>query len=133
MGWIADLLKEIPSAARYKAELEDMEKENEALKAENARLRAGLQYLEGELTALKAKAARLDPDAEKILALFAKHESATPSQVARAVGVSKGAAEMHLEDLETLGHLSVSYIMNQEAQYSLAQSGRRHLHAKGLL
>ena len=28
MGWIADLLKEIPSAARYKAELETMEKEN---------------------------------------------------------------------------------------------------------
>ena len=32
MGWIADLLKEIPSAARYKAELETMEKENILLK-----------------------------------------------------------------------------------------------------
>ena len=26
MGWIADLLKEIPSAARYKSELEAIEK-----------------------------------------------------------------------------------------------------------
>ncbi len=32
MGWIADLLKEIPSAAGYKAQLEAMEKENVLLK-----------------------------------------------------------------------------------------------------
>lgn len=40
MGWVADLLKEIPSAARYKSELEAMEKENITLKAEIAVLKA---------------------------------------------------------------------------------------------
>jgi len=133
MGWIADLLKEIPSAARYKAELEAMEKENGALKTENARLKRDLNAAHQELAALKAKPAALAPDAEKILAYFAKRESATPSQIAAAVGLSKGAAEMHLEDLENAGYLSVSYIMNQEQEYSLVQAGRRYLHAKGLL
>ncbi|WP_295406363.1 hypothetical protein [uncultured Thiocystis sp.] len=40
MGLIADLLKEIPSTARYKAELEAMEKENVSLKAQIAVLRS---------------------------------------------------------------------------------------------
>ncbi len=50
MGWIADLLKEIPSAARYKAELEAMEKENvllnqkvSSLESENKNLRHEIQ------------------------------------------------------------------------------------------
>lgn len=50
MGWIADLLKEIPSAARYKSELEAMERENAQLKqkvsvleSENKDLRQEIQ------------------------------------------------------------------------------------------
>jgi|GEM_PF-1736512 len=53
MGWIADLLKGIPSAARYKAELEEMEKENTSRKAENLRLKADLEALRKELAALQ--------------------------------------------------------------------------------
>ena len=46
MGWISDLLKEIPSAARYKSELEAMEKKNAELKSEVAMLREEIQRRE---------------------------------------------------------------------------------------
>jgi hypothetical protein len=54
MGWITDLLKEIPSAARYKSELEQMESENE-------RLRHQVKVLESENSKLKQKVAELSP------------------------------------------------------------------------
>jgi len=45
MGWLADLLKEIPSAARYKAELEQLTSEHAALKEENTKLKAALEAI----------------------------------------------------------------------------------------
>ena len=53
MGWLADLLKEIPSAARYKAELEQLASEHSALKAENKNLRAELQQRAAKIHALQ--------------------------------------------------------------------------------
>ena len=133
MGWIADLLKEIPSAARYKVELEEMEKQNATLKAENASLKSELEPLRNELAALKTSAGGLAQDAEKILAFIARNEDATAQQVARALGMSKGAADMHLEDLTTSNHIDASFVIGQEPEYYLAQTGRRYLHSKGLL
>ena len=49
MGWIADLLKEIPSAARYKAELEAMEKENVLLKQKVSSLESDNKKLRQEI------------------------------------------------------------------------------------
>lgn len=49
MGWIADLLKEIPSAARYKAELEAMEKENVLLKQKVSSLESDNKNLRQEI------------------------------------------------------------------------------------
>lgn len=53
MGWLADLLKEIPSAARYKAELEELAAEHAALKKENAELKGALDKAAAELAAVR--------------------------------------------------------------------------------
>jgi len=45
MGWVADLLREIPLSARYKSELEAMERENAELKAEIRICRATVEDL----------------------------------------------------------------------------------------
>jgi uncharacterized protein YgbK (DUF1537 family) len=126
MGWIADLLKEIPSAARYKAELEAMEKENNSLRAE-------VEALRSELKSYKPAEGSLIPDVEKILIVIGRHEYITAAQVAHSLSLSKGLVEMHLEDLMTAQHIDASYAMGQETEYYLKQSGRRYLHAKGLL
>jgi predicted RNase H-like nuclease (RuvC/YqgF family) len=133
MGWIADLLKEIPSAARYKAELEAMEKENTSLKAENAQLKAQLDTARKELAAVNAPASGLAKDAESVLVFIARHENSTVTQIARALGLNKDSVEMHLEDLATSKHIDASYVAGEEPEQYLLQGGRRYLHDKGLL
>ncbi len=49
MGWIADLLSEIPSAARYKIELEQLESDHATLKVENAALKEKVKTCEENL------------------------------------------------------------------------------------
>lgn len=49
MGWVADLLKEIPSAARYKAELEEMASENETLLSKLKAAEEKIRDLEAQL------------------------------------------------------------------------------------
>lgn len=80
MGWIADLLKEIPSAARYKSELEAMEKENAALKAkvsvleaENVNLRQEIQRRDDIVQKEKSHGSHLEEVREKILIFVANN------------------------------------------------------------
>ena len=131
MGWVADLLKEIPPAARFKAELEAMEKEGIALKEENDSLKSELQALRNELSEHRSREGTLAKDAETILVFIAKNAYATAPQVAKTLGMSKSVTDMHLEDLETAKHIDALHLMGQESQYYLEQTGRRYLHAKG--
>jgi hypothetical protein len=131
MGWIADLLKEIPSAARYKVELDGMEKENASLKAENVSLKLKIDAL----TALKAFSSGFDPDAEKILVYIARRDYDSPSgiDIKSALSLTGGVTNMHLEDLMTEGYIGSIENIYTERRYCLMQPGRRYLHDKGLL
>lgn len=133
MGWIADLLLEIPTAARYKAQLEAMENENTSLRAENSRLSSELEALRDELAVRNAPADGVHQDAERILDFIGSHENTTAPQIANAVSMAKGVVDMHLVDLRTSKHIDAPLAMNQEPPYYLTQTGRRYLHAKGLL
>ena len=110
-----------------------MEKENTSLKAENATLKSQLETLGKELAALKTPAGGLPQDAEKILGFIARNENTTAPHIARALGLNKGVVDMHLEDLMTSNHIDASFVMDQEPEYYLAQSGRRYLHGKDQL
>ena len=133
MGWIADLLKEIPSAARYKAELEEMEKENASLKAANSALKSERDALRKEVEKHKPGGGELSEEAEKVLVFVAGHEYATASQIAQSLSMTKGRVDLHLDDLTTSQHIEASYAVGQEPEYYLQQTGRRYLNAKGLL
>lgn len=52
MGWIADLLSEIPSAARYKIQLEQLETDNVALKEQVNTLKSSLDKATEEINRL---------------------------------------------------------------------------------
>ena len=70
MGWIADLLKEIPSAARYKVELEAMAKENSSLKSQVSNLRQELKRRDDVAQTEKSHDHRLEEIREKMLVLL---------------------------------------------------------------
>ena len=134
MGWLADLLKEIPSAARYKAELEQLTSEHAALKEENTKLKAALEKANTELAASRPGAgAELGAEKEKILRLLSERDRLLPEAIARACGMGVELTNFHLEELFDSHHVTNVLVMGEGAYYSLDQNGRRYLIAKGLL
>jgi hypothetical protein len=134
MGWIADLLQEIPSAARYKAELESMEKENAKLKEQVALLTAANQRLEAQAAQNSAAGPQLDKECELALLYVSKHARASAKNVAHAVAIPQARTDMHLVDLQEKLYVTKNYAWDDgDYFYSLMQDGRRYLNKKGLL
>ncbi|AFS53858.1 hypothetical protein [Leptospirillum ferriphilum] len=133
MGWIADLLKEIPSAAKFKADLEDMEKENKNLKEKNQDLMRKLNLAERELEKEKSFTNKLDPLADEVLRFLISVDEAQASQIASRLNKSKVIIEMHLSDLNEREHIGVRHVLSEEPIYFLKQKGRKYLHANGFI
>jgi hypothetical protein len=134
MGWIADLLKEVPSAARYKAELEELAAEHASLKQENATLKNALEKANAELATLRLGGdGNLGPEKEKILRLLSERDRLPPQVIASACGMGVELTNFHLEELFESEHVTNVLVMGEGAYYSLDQKGRRYLVTRGLL
>ena len=76
MGWMEELLGTVPAAAKYRAELEILARENARLRSENAELKNELaQYIEQWET--------LDGDAVRTLQYLAQGAYASADAIAR--------------------------------------------------
>ena len=137
MGWIADLLKEIPSAARYKAELEAMEKENASLKSQVSDLRQEIQRRNDVIQKEKSHGQRLEEIREKILVFISQNERLHDAQIAELAGISKQLATLHLHELRELEYVSSSFGLNENSYQVdigfVEQPGRKYLLQYGLL
>lgn len=134
MGWLADLLKEIPSAARYKAELDQLASEHATLKQENATLKTALEKANADLAASRpAAVGDLGANKEKILLLLAEQDRLPPQAISAACGMGVELTNFHLEELFDSDHVTNVLVIGEGAYYSLDQNGRRYLVAKGLL
>lgn len=134
MGWIADLLKEIPSAARYKAELESMEKKVIALESENKNLREEIQRRDDVIQRENSPGQRLEEIREKMLALIAKQEGITETAIAAALNITAQLARFHLQELSNAGFAGATLNMGGgPSRWGLMQAGRRYLASYGLL
>ncbi|MBI3808011.1 MAG: hypothetical protein HY281_10960 [Nitrospirae bacterium] len=127
MGWIADLLKEIPSAARYKAELEAIEKENAVLKAQVSDLKQELQR--------RDHGQRLEEIREKMLVLLIEDSWVPDSAVAKSLNIKVPLASYHLNELLDSGFIEscLPGIITKEPNRRISQSGRSYLVSRGLL
>lgn len=124
MELIADLLKEIPAAAKYRSGLEAMAKENERLKAENAELQEELaQYIQRWDT--------LDGDAVKTLVYLSQYERGHASEIAQACQLNLQIVEMYLNNLAAGGYVHAP-LNGEEPRHGLAHKGRRYLRERGL-
>jgi len=124
MGAIADLIRKIPAAAKYRAALEAMERENVQLKAENDDLKQELaQYLQQWET--------LDGDAVTTLVYLSQYERGHSHEIAATTKVNPQTVEAYLKFLAQ--HAYVHPPADGEAGFGIAHKGRRYLRERGLL
>jgi hypothetical protein len=124
VGLIADLLKEVPAAAKYRVELEAMERENAGLKAENERLNE-------ELSAFVDRWETLDAEAVRTLEYLSRHEGGQPHEIATAYQLHVQVVDAYLKHLAERDYVVPP--LNGEPRYGLAHKGRRYLRGRGLL
>lgn len=129
MGWIENLLNELPLASFYRHDLEAMQRENGLLKRENAALKS-------ELDALRTRTVspgRLDSEMEDMLVFISRQEYATVTEISQALSCSTQVVEMYIEDLMKSGYIEPSYAGGKDAEYYVKQKAKRYLHSFGLL
>ncbi|MGQ0523353.1 MAG: hypothetical protein ACT4P8_06810 [Betaproteobacteria bacterium] len=136
MGWIADLLKEIPTAARYKAELEQLESERDTLKTENENLQSKLQAAEEKVRnlekELRGDGGQLPEIHEKLMQMLAQgalHED----DLAKRMGMGREAVRFHAEELLEAKMVDGQTFFGQPILWRLEQPGRKYLMKRGLL
>ena len=134
MGWIADLLKEIPSAARYKSELEAMEKENAVLKSQVSDLRQEIQRRDDIIQKEKSHGEALNEVKEKILTLLAVQDGIADHDVAQSLNINGQLATFHLQELES-NHFArrTLRVGARVTPWHITQEGRRYLVTHGLI
>jgi hypothetical protein len=116
MGWITDLLKEIPSAARYKYELETMEKENTALKAqvdilktENANLRQEIQRRDDVIQKEKAHDLSLYEIGQKMVFYLKNNPRSSIKEISSSTGIPIQSVRDLLEEYAVNGDAECSF------------------------
>jgi predicted transcriptional regulator len=125
MGFIADLVREIPALAKYQTELEAMERDNARLKTENAELKMELgQYIE--------KWETLDGDAVKTLQHLAQEEFESAGAIAQTHNMNFQITEMYLQFLVKHAYVHAPAASGKSG-YGLSHKGRRYLHERGFL
>jgi hypothetical protein len=121
----AELLKNVPAAAAYRARLEAMEAELERLQAENAELKTELsRYIDRWET--------LDGEALNTLLYLACRERGNPLEIADANKVNIQIVETYLRQLVTCQYVH-AHDHNEAPHYRLADKGRWYLRERGLL
>ena len=147
MGWIADLLKEVPSAARYKSELEAMERENTNLKAKIGVLEAEKAVFESQIVDLRQEiqrrddvvkeqelqshGVRLDNIKERILECVA-NDISTNDEILKSLDMPSESLRYHLDDPRMKKLLSSS-LFAMGVMYMLTKEGRDYCVSHALL
>ncbi|MGD9162747.1 MAG: hypothetical protein PVG39_30355 [Desulfobacteraceae bacterium] len=117
MGWIADLLSEIPSAAKYKIQLEQLSTENESLKAKLEACEKNLDRANEEIrnlnlviNGLKNKdQKKYEAATEKVLmAFFNKSREFSANDIASGITMEVGIVDHYIKLLEKDGLIEQS-------------------------
>jgi predicted DNA-binding transcriptional regulator len=133
MGWITDLLKEVPLSAVLREKLETiearvktLEQENASLRSDNERMRK-LQHAES--------ASELSEAEINILKLLAQTTRFLDErQIGTALSISTTKCTYYLEKLRKAGYLRMPAVMTEgDCMYQLRQNGREYLIANNLI
>lgn len=133
MGFLTDLLKEVPLSAVLKEKIAAFEYENASLKTENAILKDDKRQLEREVMKLKEEIGRLThtddlhETEQKILVIAKEGRELFAHSLAERLGLPEQRTEYFLLELVAKGYLDESF------GYPINQKGRKYLLNNGLL
>jgi predicted nuclease with TOPRIM domain len=142
MGWLTDLLKEIPISAVLKEKLVAVEAKHSEVEDENARLKDDLRHAKGQIKTLECRIAALTntndlPPVEiEILKLLADHRELEKQTLCRKFQLHPQSLRYHFEKLYLEGyisHVEVSVSTGIDDVYSLKHKGREYLTRKNLI
>ncbi len=127
MGFITDILKDIPVNAVLRSKLEDLEKRYEAIEAENTKLKEENQKLQSKVKELTSSD-ELCENEEKILILLSSHnQPLIPEMISARLGLSLTKTKYYLERMWRQYVYSYDYTGDKPSEYYLAQKGREYL------
>ena len=145
MGWITDLVKEIPISVNLQAKLDDAEKKFATLEARNKELETEVENLRQEIQRRddviqkeKSHSNLLDDAKVKILLFLAKQPEKTiitSNQIAQCLQMDEQAVIYHLETLIELNMkmILVGRTANAPKRWSIGPGGRHYLVENGHL
>jgi len=163
MGWITDLLKELPLSAvqreRFALEEAKFNTKLSTLEAENRTLRAEKEYFCSQANELQAQidqirqaqaeadrqqqkqlagANRLPTERETVLKIICFHPDREPPQVAGIAGFTPEVTQWHIDALEKAKLVSCSYTVGTpwakgSRFLTVTDSGRDYLATHGML
>ncbi len=146
MGWIADLLSEIPSAARYKIQLEQMEVELVACKTKVGILESKVLAAEEKIRLNDEEnkkklddshGQRLEEIREKILIVVSQQEGLHDTQIAELANLGKQLTTLHLHELREAKFVRSGFGLDDNSYevdiWFIEQHGRKYLSHHGLL
>jgi DNA-binding transcriptional ArsR family regulator len=134
MGWIEDLLKEVPLSAVLKERVELADQKYEAAMRENEALKRRLTNLEKENAELRARlphGQEIGDDTVRVLVhLFKTHEmdDQDVGAMARALTMERGVLQYHLDRLDEakLAECTGGNYVDGHVYWALTPEGRRY-------
>lgn len=132
MGFLTDILKEIPVNAVLRGKLEDLEKKYEKLVAENVELKGENQELKRKVEELTGRNKLCENEVNILKLLSSSGRELTAEIIAGRLGLNPTKAEYYLERMGDQ-YISPAYLVGAPAKYSLAQKGREFLIENSLL
>jgi predicted nuclease with TOPRIM domain len=142
MGWLTDILKEIPISAVLKEKLVAAEAKHSEVEDENARLKDDLRHAREQVRTLEKRIAALTdaddlPAVEiEILKLLADHRELKKQDLVRKFQIHPQRLRYHFERLSGEGYIShteTRVSTGVDDSYFLEHKGREYLSRKNLI
>ena len=126
MGWLADLLQELPVSAALKVKLENKEAEYETLKRERDKLAKENEELKKQIAAQQQDSGLSSEETEIVKALAHTSNPVTAEAISSHFNMHKTKAEHFLNELEEKGLVNAAYYYDGEStEYSLSRDGKK--------
>ena len=140
MGWIHDLLQEVPLSAVLQERVALAEQKFDQAVEEAQGLRKTVADLEQEITELRARlpaepAGELSDDTGRVLVyLFrGQYDDRDVGHLAQYLKIERGVAEYHLEQLDERGLAECTISDYLHVYWALTPEGRRYVVDNGLI